>query len=324
MKPLSPATPAHLRPRQADFAFDLDGALASMVALRARAPKTASTAETLGVERRGSGVVLNAEGLVATVGYLVIEAENIWLTTQEGRVVEAHALAFDPVSGLGLVQALQPLPAPPVRLGAAMARQPGDRLIVAGAGGRAGAIVAQLVARQEFAGYWEYVIDSAMFTTPSHPHWGGAGVLDEAGRLVGVGSLQIEQDNEKGEKTLLNMIVPIDALTPALADLVKFGRRPGPARPWIGLYALEVGDKLVAAGVADGGPADQAGLEAGDVLLAIDGQRARNLADFWRKLWATGPAGGEATILIERDDRVLETRVRSIDRISLFKAPVLH
>ena len=193
-------TPHELQPRQAEFSFDLAQAVGAMVDVKSIVPQNASTAETLGVERRGHGVVINSDGLVLTIGYLIIEAETVWLTTNEGRVAQGHALAFDPASGLGLVQALAPLDTPVARFGMAVAVQPGDRLVVCGAGGRSAALVTRLVARQEFAGYWEYVLEAAMFTAPSHPNWGGAGVFDETGRLVGVGSLQIEQGEQGGRK----------------------------------------------------------------------------------------------------------------------------
>lgn len=319
-----PSTPTELQPRQADFGFDLDAAVGAMVDLKSVAPADAFTAETLGRERRGHGVVVNADGLVLTIGYLIIEAETVWLTSNEGRIVQGHALAFDPVSGFGLVQALAPLDLPVARFGMAAAVQPGDRLVIAGAGGRDHAIVARLAARQEFAGYWEYLLEAALFTAPSHPDWGGAGVFDETGRLIGVGSLQIEQAEPGRAKSLLNMVVPIDLLTPVMSDLVKYGRAQGPARPWLGVYVIEMGERLVIAGVANGGPAEQAGIEGGDILMAVAGERPRSLADLWRKVWSLGPAGVEIPLLIERDARIFEAKVKSVDRLQMFKARVLH
>lgn len=322
-KRAQPSAPSELQPRQADFPFDLDDALGSMVELKSRVPADAFTAETLGRERRGHGVVVNADGLVLTIGYLIIEAETVWLTTGEGRIVQGHALAFDPVSGFGLVQALAPLDVPIARFGMAAAVQPGDRLVIAGAGGRSQAIVSRLVARQEFAGYWEYLLEAALFVAPSHPDWGGAGAFDETGRLIGIGSLQIEQ-SEGRTKHFLNMVVPIDLLTPVMSDLVKYGRAQGPARPWLGLYVIEMGERLVIAGVADGGPSSEAGVEGGDILMAVAGERPRSLADLWRKIWSLGPAGVEIPLLVERDARIFETRVKSVDRLQVFKAPILH
>ena len=317
-------TPSELQPRQAEFSFDLDAVAGAMVELKSIVPANASTAETLGRERGGHGVIINSDGLVATIGYLVIEAETVWLTTNEGRIVQGHALAFDPVSGFGLVQALAPLDLPVARIGMTAAVQPGDRLVVAGSGGRASALVAHLVSRQEFAGYWEYLLDAALFTAPAHPNWGGAGVFDETGRLIGIGSLQIVQGEGARSKNLLNMVVPIDLLTPSIGDLVKYGRVQGPARPWLGVYVIELGERLVVAGVAEGGPAEQAGLESGDILMAVGGERAKSLAHLWRKIWSLGPAGVEVSLLIERDQRIVDVPVRSVDRLNMLKAPILH
>lgn len=318
-----PIVPFEQQPRQKDLGFDLDRALAGVVGLKTLTSPDAFTARTLGAERHGHGVVIRQSGLVLTVGYLIIEADTIWLRTIDGRVVPGHALAYDQETGFGLVQAAASLDVPVLPIGSAARIAPGDQLIVAGGGGPEFAIAAQLVARQEFSGYWEYWIDDALFTAPAHPFWGGSAVIDEAGALVGIASLQVEQGRDDNASSL-NMSIPIDLLPPILDDLVRHGRQNKPPRPWLGLYATEIGERIVIAGVVDDGPAEEAGVETGDILLAINDERPKSLAELWRRIWALGPAGVDVTLLVERQSRILSIPVRSIDRMLFTRAHVLH
>lgn len=318
-----PTVPFELQPNQKDFGFDIDRAIAGVVALKSVAPANAFTARTLGTERHGHGIVIRQSGLVLTVGYLIIEAETIWLRTVDGRVVQGHALAYDQETGFGLVQAAASLDVPVLPLGSSAAIATGDSLIVAGGGGPDFAIAAQLVARQEFAGYWEYWLEEALFTAPAHPFWGGAAAIDERGAVIGVASLQVEQGRDE-KAASLNMVIPIDLLPPILDDLVKYGRQTKAPRPWLGIYATEVGERIVIAGVADDGPAEQAGVETGDILIAIADERPKSLADLWRRIWALGPAGVEVTLLVERQGRILGVTIKSIDRLLFSRAHILH
>lgn len=321
--------PAESQPKPQDMPFDLNQALASVLAVRARIPSDAFTASVLGTEREGNGVVIGEDGLAVTIGYLITEAESIWLTTSDGVAVPAHAVAYDQATGFGLVQALGRLPAPPITLGSAARTVPGETVIFAGHGGRRHALVAQITAKREFAGYWEYVLDEALFTTPAHPHWGGGAVLDREGRLIGVGSLFLRgadfSGTEKEDKAIDgNMVVPIDLLEPILPDLLRFGRVNRPARPWLGLYVAETRPGVAVAGLAEDGPADRAGIQVGDVILEVEGKPIGGLADFFRKVWAQGVAGVEVPLTLVRDGELAEVRVNSTDRESLFKKPRLH
>ncbi|MDE2579594.1 MAG: serine protease [Hyphomicrobiales bacterium] len=315
--------PPNLRPKPVDYAFDLDRALTSVVGVRADVPDDAFTAGALGVKRRGHGVVFGERGLVLTIGYLVLEAETVWLRTHDGRNVQGHPLAFDQETGFGLVQPLAPLHLPALPLGDSSQLAVGARVIVAGLGGKDNAVAGQVLARQEFAGYWEYALDAAMFIMPAHPDWGGAAVIDENGALAGIASLQIEHGGEETRDNI-NLAVPVDILKPRLDDLVRYGRVQAPARPWLGIYVAEVGDRLVVAGLAERGPASGADIESGDLLIAVNGERPRNLAEAWRKIWALGPAGVVAPLLIERDGRIFEVKIKSADRLQFMRAPLLH
>lgn len=301
--------------------MDVSQTLKSIVRLRSTIHDDAFTASALGTRREGSGVVIRADGLVLTIGYLITEAEEVWLTTQDGRVVAAHALAYDQETGFGLVQALGDLDLPPVDFGDAARADVGDAVVL---GDGVGQVVhGRIVARQEFAGYWEYLLDRAIFVAPSHPSWGGAALIGTDGRLLGIGSLflQVSQGREVSD---VNLIVPIDLLPPILDDLLRHGGAAKSRRPWLGAFTAENNGDLVVMSVAEGGPAAKAGMRPGDVISDIKDGEVDDLADFYRKLWATGPAGSEVPIRVVRDGRDTWLRVKSSDRNSFLRKPHLQ
>src|SRR5213082_1031220 len=310
------------QPRASDYGFDLDRALASVVGLHAIIPPDAFSAETLGTERAGNGVVID-DGLVLTIGYLITEAESVWLHLGDGRVVEGHALGFDPVTGFGLVQALGRIDLDPLPIGSSAAAKVGDRVVVGGAGGRTRSVASQIAAKQEFAGYWEYLLDEAIFTHPAHPNWGGAGLISSRGELIGIGSLQLERERE-GKAEHVNMTVPIDLLKPVISDIRKFGRVNKPVRPWLGMYSTEIDNRIVVVGIASRGPAARAELKAGDVILAVNGEKITSQTAFYRKLWALGPAGVDVPLTVYHDGVTFEVVLTSTDRAKMLKAPQLH
>jgi len=316
--------PASVQPKPEDYSYDLDHALAAMVGLHTIVPQDAFTAETLGTERAGNGVLIRDNGLVLTIGYLITEAETIWLSLSDGRSVQGHALGYDQETGFGLVQALAKLEMPALELGQSAAASVGERVVVAGAGGRARSAASRIVAKQEFAGYWEYVLDEAIFTAPAHPNWGGTALIGPAGELLGIGSLQLQHVVEKGQTQNINMMVPIDLLKPIFNDLTKSGRRSGPPRPWLGLYATEVEGRLVVLGLADRGPARKADLRQGDILVSVAGKEVRDLAGFFRRIWAQGSAGVEVPLTVYRDGETMNVRVKSSERNRFLKGPSLH
>jgi len=313
-----------LQPKPEDYDYDLDATLTSMVALRSNVPADAFTAETLGTERAGNGVIIRERGIVLTIGYLITEAESIWLHLADGRVVPGHLLGYDQETGFGLVQALARIDLPALPIGSSSAVPIGEHVVVGGAGGRKRSVAARIADRHEFAGYWEYVLDEAIFTAPAHPNWGGTALIGPAGDLLGIGSLQLERQREGGSSEHLNMIVPIDLLNPILDDLLTLGRRNRPARPWLGLYASELEDRIVIVGMASRGPAQRANLHTGDVVLAVAGTEVKDLATLFRRIWSLGEAGVEVPLLIYRDGRIFEMRVPSSDRNRFLKGPSLH
>ena len=317
------AFPVEMRPRPEDWKFDLDAALDAVVGLRAEIPEDAFTAQVLGTERAGSGVVIRDDGLVLTIGYLITEASTIWLTTNKGVVMGGFPVAYDQTTGLGLVQPLGRLGVRALERGSIAACRIGENVVMAGHGGRAHALKATVFARREFAGYWEYVLDDALFTAPAHPQWGGTALLDESGALIAIGSLLLEESVE-GEDMQGNMFVPVDLLPPILDHLLKHGRAPGPPRPWLGMYTAEMGGRLVVNGVTEGAPADAAGLLPGDVVVEVGDERPESLADFYRRVWGLGRAGVDVPMVISRRGRLLRVDVHSADRNDFLWRPSLQ
>lgn len=317
------AFPRELQPKAGEVAFDLAQAFDAVVALRAAIPDDAFTAPMLGTERTGSGVVIRADGLILTAAYLILEAESIWLTANNGTVVAGHPLAYDFVTGFGLIQPLGRLDLPPLAIGSSAAVDAGDEVIVLGHGGRGHALKADVFAKREFAGTWEYLLDDALFTVPAHPEWSGAALLDDDGRLVGIGSLFVQEPN--GDDVIKgNMFVPIDAFAAVQDDLTRFGRRAGPARPWLGIYTSETPEGLVVTGLAPDGPAQRAGVREGDAVIDVAGERVGGLADLYRKLWRQGPAGTAISLMLARAGAPVRVRVQSADRGDSLKKPRLQ
>lgn len=313
--------PEALQPPKDKISFDLEATLDAIVLLRAEIPEDAFTAQILGTERTGYGIVIGDDGLILTIGYLITEAERIWLTTNQGAVTQGHALAYDQATGFGLVQPLARWTQKPLPIGSSRSVAAEDEVYVLGHGGRSHALRAKIVAKREFAGYWEYVLDEALFTAPAHPQWGGAALVNRDGQLVGVGSLLV-QEAVGGNAVEGNMFVPVDLLGSVLASLRSGATTT--ARPWLGLYATELEGRLVIGGLAPGGPAEIAGLAAGDVVQRVAGEGVTGLADFFRKVWRQGPAGAGIPLRLSRNGRMLERVVLSADRNAFLRKPRLH
>lgn len=303
--------------------MSIDDALRAVLTIESSIPEDGFTAASLGTKRSGSGVMIREDGLVLTIGYLIAEASDVRLTSLDGQVTPAHPLAYDHASGFGLVQAMGKLDLPAVKLGRTDAMKRGDAVIVAG-GCEDRFINAHVVAKQEFAGYWEYLLDDAIFTSPAHPLWGGAGLLNDKGELLGVGSLLVQRVTEAGDVENINMSVPIDLLPPIFDDLLTYGRVNRPSRPWLGVYAMENDGRVIVGNVANKSPAALADLRAGDAIVSVRDASVESLADFYRKLWSVGPAGAEIPIEIVRNGRSQWLRIKSADRADYLKKPRLH
>lgn len=301
------------RPKADAFDFDLNRRLSSVVVLEAAVSPDAYTARALGTERIGNAVVISDSGLVLTIGYLVTEADTVTLTTGEGRRVPAHVLGVDAKTGFGLLQALEPLNLPSMPIGDSRKLREDEIVISAGGGGRAHALAGQLMARTPFAGYWEYYLDDALFVGPEHPHWSGAALINEAGELIGIGSLRVEGEDEKGRVRGLNMFVPAELLPPILDDLAS-GRAAHPPRPWLGVFAQDVHGHVVVIDVSNDSPAGRAELRRGDIIHSVGDDDVADLTDFYKRLWALGAPGVVVPLTLQRGSEVFDVEIRSGDR----------
>ncbi|MEA2930078.1 MAG: hypothetical protein QOG38_2506 [Hyphomicrobiales bacterium] len=273
------------------------------------------TVQSLGREREGSGIVIDEDGLVLTIGYLMVEAHAAQIVTNAGRTVPAEIVGYDHETGFGLLRATAPLKLKPLPFGKSAEVKERDPVLVVGAGGADAVQPAYVVAKREFAGNWEYLLDEAIFTSPPHSAWSGAALVTRDGKLVGVGSLIVGDAAGKGDNNPGNMFVPIDRLPPILGDLLADGRVSGAGRPWLGVTADEARGRLTVTRVTPGGPAARAGLQRGDVIVGVAGDAPRGLADFYRKIWAQGSAGATVPldVLHGGDKRRLD--VKSINRL---------
>ena len=284
----------------------------------------ARSIETLGRRRAGSGVVIDDQGHVLTIGYLVIEAESIAVTTSADRTVPARLTAYDHETGFALLAPLAPLGAGHLQIGDSSALQESEVVMTLPFGGRERAQLARVTSRREFSGSWEYLLDEAIFTSPPTLNWAGAALISRDLKLVGVGSLLVRDAVGEGEVTPGNLFVPVDVLKPILADLLAHGRRAGPQRPWLGLATEELPGHLIVARVSTDGPADIAGIKRGDLVLSIAGTPVATRIEFYRRLWALGAAGVEVPLRLLRGASVFEATVRSIDRSAHFREPQAH
>jgi len=276
------------------------------------------TSRFLGTSREGSGIVIDGNGLVLTIGYLILESASAEIVTDGGKTSPAHYIAYDHASGLGLLRADKPLGVKPLEMGDSKTLRERQQVLVASYGGKGAAIGAYVVSRRDFAGYWEYMLDNAIFTAPPHPRFGGAALIDADGRLMGVGSLIVP--NAAAEANLPgNMFVPVNRLKPILADLLEKGRSSEPSRPWLGLYPEEVRGRLFVNRVPPGGPAASAGIVPGDLVLAVADKPVTGLTDYYRKLWSLGEAGVVVPLTVLRGMETTPMRIKSIDRYDWFR-----
>jgi serine protease Do len=289
--------------------------LAGVVHMKTFINPDGRTAQTLGREREGSAIVIDSNGLILTIGYLMVEAHAAEVVTNDGRAVPANIVGYDNQSGFGLLQAIAPLNVRPLVFGRSAAVKERDAVVVAGFGGPDYAAPAVVVSKREFAGNWEYLLDEAIFTAPPHPAWSGAALLDHEGKLVGVGSLIVGDANGKGARNPGNMFVPTDLLPAILADLMVKGRIAGAGRPWLGINTDEMHGHLVLSNVTHEGPAERAGLKRGDTILGVNGEPVNHLTDFYRKLYAQGDAGTVIRLDVLKDNEKRRLEIKSINRL---------
>ncbi|WP_088280201.1 S1C family serine protease [Ideonella sp. A 288] len=294
----------------------------AVVGVESQAVDAAGSSRTLGDKRQGSGVVIGADGLVVTIGYLILEAEQVDLTTADHRRLPARVVAYDPATGFGLVQALVPLGLEPVPMGRAEGLAEQDVLMFANGGDAGGVAPTRLLSRRPFAGYWEYHLEQALFTSPPWPMHSGAGLFNPRGELVGIGSLVVaDAGMVDGARRPGNMFVPIDLLPPMLDELRRSGTSAGSHRAWLGLNCVEDEGAVRVVRVTADSPADTAGLQRGDRILRIDDVEVQALDSLWKALWRGGPPARQVRLEIQRDGARQLVTLRSVDRMSTLKRP---
>jgi serine protease Do len=289
----------------------------SVVKVRSRAVANARSSRSLGPQREGTGVVIGSDGLVLTIGYLIVEAETVELSTADGKAFPATVVAYDNSTGFGLLKSLRPLPVKPVQFGQSASVGERELVLIVGFDGVAPAYV---VSRRPFVGYWEYLLDDAIYTAPATVNWSGAALLNREGKLLGIGSLVVGDAMGTRAQIPGNMFVPIDLLKPMLGDLIATGRSAARPRPWIGINTQEVQGNVIVTRVTSEGPAEDASIRAGDVLVGIGGQPIKGQADFYTKLWKTGDAGVDVPLEVLRSGRVEKVMVKSSDRDRHFRS----
>jgi S1-C subfamily serine protease len=312
----APAAPENDKPPAYQHLIDAANAA---VTVKSKAIANARSNRTLGDERMGAGVLIAPEGLVLTIGYLILEADQVEITTARGRTLPATVVAYDHATGFGLLRPMGPLDVKPVKLGSSASVEALDRLMTVGGGGEDSVTVATVVSRRRFAGYWEYMIDDAIFTSPPRPDHSGAALLNKDGELVGIGSLFVMDAASPGERLPGNMFVPIDLLKPILAEMIRTGQQKGGRRPWIGVSSLEEDGRIKVMRVSDDSPAAEAGIAPGDILLSMGGEKLESLPEFYRRLWSSGAPGVEVRLKVLHGTEIRDVTLKSIDRAQLFR-----
>ncbi len=314
----SSAPGAAAKPDEAAYQHLVNAANA-VVAIRTKALPGARSSANLGDERTGSGIAIAPSGLVLTIGYLILEADTVDITTRDGRTVPAIVAAYDHATGFGLLRPMGPLGVKPARLGESKAVTELDRMMIAAGGSEEGVSVATVVSRRPFAGYWEYLIDGAIFTSPPRIDHSGAALINKDGELVGIGSLFVMDAMTPGERLPGNMFVPIDLLKPILDELIATGRQKAGIRPWLGLSSLEEDGRIKVLRVSEGGPANEAGIAPGDIILGMGGEKVEKLDTFYKRLWSSGAPGIDVQLKVLHGTDVREVKVHSIDRLEFMR-----
>ena len=318
-------SPAHAQapepPRSAEPApaIDAEALFRAVVRVDVRAVPNARSGATLGREREGTGVLIGPDGLIVTISYLIVEADQVTITDERGRTLPASVVGYDHATGFGLLRSIVPLDAKPIALGSSARLGECEPVLIASHTGANDVSFAWVVSQRPFSGNWEYMLDTALWTSPPTMNWSGAGLIDREGRLVGIGSLIVRDATGEEPRLPGNLFVPIDALKPILAEMIADGRRKGPQRPWLGVAADELQGRLVVSRVSPGGPAEEAGVQVGDIILGVAGEAVKTQGEFYRKLWTGRSAGADVSLRLLQGADVRELNVRSIDRIEYFR-----
>ena len=300
-------------------AVTLDELVSAVVQIKTVINPDGTSVSNLGREREGSGIVIDESGLVLTIGYLMVEAHAAQIVTNSGRTLPAAVVGYDHETGFGLLRTLEPPKIKPLAFGRSADLKEQDPALVVSYGGTGAVLPVRVASRREFTGSWEYLVEGAIFTSPPHPAWSGAALINREGKLIGVGSLIVGDANGDNQPSPGNMFVPIDLLGPILGDLIAKGRVAGEGRPWLGLNAQAMHGRLFVGRVAPGSPADQAGLKRGDIIAGVNGEKTRTLSELYRKIWALGSAGVTVPLDVLSDSTPRRVELNSVNRLDTLK-----
>lgn len=310
--------------RSEQSAQDTRQMLGAVLKVRSKALEDARSNASLGRTREGTGVLIDDQGHILTVGYIVIEAEAIEITTADDKTVPATLVGYDHASGFGLLRAQALMNLKPIALGQSADLAQSEPVMILPHGGRETATIARVVARRKFTGSWEYLLDDAIFTSPPSLAWAGAALVGRDGRLVGIGSLLVRDTVEAESPLPGNMFIPIDLVKPILSDLIAKGRAAGAARPWLGLATEEVQGRLFVTRVSPDSPADKAGIKRGDIVVGVGADPVKTHEQLYRKMWGLGAAGTDVPLKLLQGADMNEVMVRSIDRFEYFRAKPVY
>ena len=297
----------------------LEDLISAVVKIKTHINPEGRTVQGLGRDREGTGILIDADGLILTIGYLMVEAYAAEVITNDGRTLPASIVGYDHETGFGLLRTIEPLKIKPFTLGKIADVKEKDVVVVASGGGASNVVPALVVSKREFVGNWEYLLDEAIYTSPPHPSWSGAALINREGKLIGVGSLIVGDAAGTKENNPGNVFVPIDRLAPILGDLLTEGRPSGPGRPWLGMNADDTHGRLMVGRVTPGGPADKAGVKRGDVIISVNGEATASLPDFYRKVWSKGSAGAVIGLDVRNSNTVQHFDIQSINHLDYLK-----
>ena len=297
----------------------LEDLISAVVKIKTHINPEGRTVQGLGRDREGTGILIDADGLILTIGYLMVEAYAAEVITNDGRTLPASIVGYDHETGFGLLRTIEPLKIKPFTFGKIADVKEKDVVVVASGGGASNVVPALVVSKREFVGNWEYLLDEAIYTSPPHPSWSGAALINREGKLIGVGSLIVGDAAGTKENNPGNVFVPIDRLAPILGDLLTEGRPAGPGRPWLGMNADDMHGRLMVGRVTPGGPADKAGVKRGDVIISVNGEATTSLPDFYRKVWSKGGAGAVIGLDVRNSNTMQHFDIQSINRLDHLK-----
>jgi len=297
----------------------LEDLISAVVKIKTHINPEGRTVQGLGRDREGTGILIDADGLILTIGYLMVEAYAAEVVTNDGRTIPASIVGYDHETGFGLLRTIEPLKIKPFTFGKITDVKEKDVVVVASGGGASNVVPALVVSKREFVGNWEYLLDEAIYTSPPHPSWSGAALINRDGKLIGVGSLIVGDAAGTKENNPGNVFVPIDRLAPILGDLLTEGRPAGPGRPWLGMNADDTHGRLMVGRVTPGGPADKAGVKRGDVIISVNGEATTSLPDFYRKVWSKGGAGAVIGLDVRNSNTMQHFDIQSINRLDHLK-----